>query len=312
MLSIADIIAANQNTARLVWIAGQNGVNRKFIGANTSGSDLVGHLNMIHPSRIQIFGKEEIVFYNKKSANLRERILLELCNGGAPCLIVADELEVPADLIDFCNRYDLPLLSSNSNAAHVIDVLREYLGRHYAPQTTVHGVFMDVLGVGVLITGKSGLGKSELALELISRGHGLVADDAVQFSRVAPTLIVGHCPPLLRNLLEVRGIGLLDICTIFGETSVRRKMSLKLIVNLVQADHNEYERLPMQAQTQEVLGLPIRYVMIPVAAGRNLAVLVEAAVRNTILQLRGIDTLGEFMQRQSAAMKQNQLDQGQQ
>jgi HPr kinase/phosphorylase len=169
----------------------------------------------------------------------------------------------------------------------------------------MHGVFMDVLGVGVLITGESGLGKSELGLELISRSHGLVADDAVEFSRIAPNMIEGRCPELLQNLLEVRGLGLLDIKTIFGETAVRRKMRLKLIVHLVRRSTLEenYERLPIDSHTEEVLGLPIRKVVIPVAAGRNIAVLLEAAVRNTILQLRGINTLEDFMERQRRAME---------
>lgn len=166
----------------------------------------------------------------------------------------------------------------------------------------MHGVFLDVLGLGVLITGESGLGKSELALELISRGHGLVADDAVELSRTAPSLIEGQCPPLLQNLLEVRGLGLLDIRTIFGETSVRRKMNLKLIVHLLRSTPDNFERLPIQQQTQNVLGVEIKQVMLQVAAGRNLAVLVEAAVRNTILHLRGIDTMQEFMQRQALAI----------
>ena len=197
-------------------------------------------------------------------------------------------------------------MSTSLSAAQVIDLLRIYLGKKLAPITTVHGVFMDVLGLGVLITGESGLGKSELALELISRGHGLVADDAVELSRTAPNVVEGHCPHLLQNLLEVRGLGLLDIRTIFGETSVRRKMRLKLIVHLVRATaQDKFERLPLQDLTQDMLGLPIRKVMLQVAAGRNLAVLVEAAVRNTILKLRGIDTLGEFMERQASAILQN-------
>jgi HPr kinase/phosphorylase len=167
---------------------------------------------------------------------------------------------------------------------------------------------MDVLGLGVLISGESGLGKSELALELITRGHGLVADDVVEFSRIAPDAIEGRCPPLLKDLLEVRGLGLLDIKAIFGETSVRRKMRLRLIVQLVRRSAiDEYERLPLEALNEDVLGLPIRKVVIPVAAGRNLAVLVEAAVRNTVLQLRGIDTMREFTERQQRAMNNEDL-----
>jgi HPr kinase/phosphorylase len=162
---------------------------------------------------------------------------------------------------------------------------------------------MDVLGMGVLIAGESGVGKSELGLELISRGHGLVADDVVDFARVAPDSIEGRCPPLLANLLEVRGLGLLDIKAIFGETAVRRRMKLRLIVELRRLAANEVmERLPLAGATEDVLGLPVYKVVIPVAAGRNLAVLLEAAVRNTILKLRGVDTLNEFAERQRKAM----------
>ena len=159
--------------------------------------------------------------------------------------------------------------------------------------------------------GESGLGKSELGLELISRGHGLVADDAVDFVRLGPDFIEGRCPPLLQNLLEVRGLGLLDIKTIFGETAVRRKMKLKLVVQLVRRNDGEFERLPLDSQYLDVLGLPIHMVKIQVAAGRNLAVLVEAAVRNTILRLRGIDTLRDFMDRQRAAMQADAVSRGQ-
>ena len=175
----------------------------------------------------------------------------------------------------------------------------------YRMSSTMHGVLMDILGLGVLITGESGLGKSELGLELISRGNGLVADDAVDLYRINQTTIQGRCPDILQNLLEVRGIGLLDIRAIFGETAVRRKIRLKLIVHLVRREtlEREFERMPHEPLMQDVLGIPVRKVVIQVVAGRNIAVLVEAAVRNTILQLRGIDTYQEFVQRQRYAME---------
>ena len=204
-----------------------------------------------------------------------------------------------------CGRAGIPLFVTQEPAGHVIDVLRGYLTHHFAERSTRHGVFMDILGLGVMLTGESGLGKSELGLELISRGHGLVADDAVDLYRVSRTAIEGRCPELLQNLLEVRGIGLLDIKTIFGETAVRRKMRLKLICHLIRRDvlDRNFERLPAGNLEEDVLGVPIRKVMIPVEAGRNLGVLVESAVRNTILQLRGIDTLSEFQERQRQAMR---------
>jgi HPr kinase/phosphorylase len=165
---------------------------------------------------------------------------------------------------------------------------------------------MDVLGLGVLITGESGVGKSELALELISRGHGLVADDVVEISRIAAKTLEGRCPPMLKDFLEVRGLGVLNIRTIFGETAVRPKMNLKLIVHLEksgQAGATAAERLPLHELAEDVLGMSMRKIIIPVAAGRNLAVLLEAAVRNYILQLRGIDSTQEFIARQHGEMK---------
>ena len=207
-------------------------------------------------------------------------------------LIVADAQAPPDRLVAMCDRADIPLFVTDESAGHVIDVVRGYLSQHFAERTTRHGVFMDILGLGVLLTGESGLGKSELGLELISRGHGLVADDAVDLYRVSQTALEGRCPELLLNLLEVRGIGLLDIKAIFGETAVRRKMRLKLIVHLVRKEtmEREFERLPYEPLYEEILDVPVRKAVIAVDAGRNLAVLVEAAVRNTILQLRGIDT----------------------
>lgn len=306
MLTIQELIDDNADSIPFNWIAGQGTADRSISDDGLGAADLVGHLNLIHPSRIQVFGQEELAYYTRFDLRRRQHHMDELLIGGVPAILLADDLSPPQDLIDQCEQHQVPLLSTPVAAAQLIDLLRIYLGKKLAPTTTVHGVFMDVLGLGVLITGESGLGKSELALELISRGHGLVADDAVEFSRTAPNLIEGHCPQLLQNLLEVRGLGLLDIRTIFGETSVRRKMRLKLIVHLVRATaQDKFERLPLQDITQDMLGLPIRKVMLQVAAGRNLAVLVEAAVRNTILQLRGIDTLGEFMERQAMAILQS-------
>ena len=309
-LNLASVTAqslfdANISELKLSWIAGLEGADNSFsseaVKLASSSSDLVGHLNLIHPDRMQVFGVPEINYYEKLDPENRKRELAGLIALKPPCLIVADGCEPHDDLVLYCQRSSTPLFKSSTSAA-VIDRLRLYLTKVGAPRVTMHGVFMDILGMGVLIMGDSGLGKSELGLELISRGHGLVADDAVDFARLGPDYIEGRCPPILRDLLEVRGLGLLDIRTIFGETAVRRRMKLRLIVQLVRRNDGEFERLPIDGQSIDVLGFPIRSVKIQVAAGRNLAVLVEAAVRNTILQLRGIDTLKEFMERQRQLM----------
>jgi HPr kinase/phosphorylase len=271
--------------------------------SNNYGADVVGHINVIHPERLQVLGQAEQDWANRIGERRFAQMFRDLLGAQPPAVIVADGLTPPDMLYEACQESGTPLIYSPKPGSAVIDLLRIYLSARLADTANLHGVFMDVFGMGVLITGDSGVGKSELALELISRGHGLVADDVVEMARIAPTTIEGRCPGMLRDFLEVRGLGLLNIRTIFGETASRRKMKLKLIVHLQKpVTSTDAPRLPLDAQTQEVLGIPIRKVVIPVAAGRNLAVLLEAAVRNTILQLRGIDSMQDFMDRQQRMM----------
>jgi len=305
----ADVLFEDHREAlKWQWIAGLGASERRFdevaVRAARSGADLVGYLNYIHPYRVQVFGEREVAYLTSPSEDDNRRRVARIVTLEPPVLVVADGQTAPDALMAMCERAQIPMFATHESAAFVIDVLRAYLSRHFADRSSMHGVFMDILGMGVLITGESGLGKSELGLELISRGHGLVADDAVDLYRINQTSIEGRCPELLQNLLEVRGIGLLDIKAIFGETAVRRKMRLSLIVHLVRREtmERDYERMPYEPLYQDVLGVPVRKAVIQVVAGRNIAVLVEAAVRNTILQLRGIDTYQEFVSRHRAAM----------
>jgi HPr kinase/phosphorylase len=298
----------NRGKLKWQWIAGLGASERRFdevaVRAARSGADLVGYLNYIHPYRVQILGEREVAYLTRGTEEDCLRRVSRIVTLEPPVLVLADGQASPEALLRVCERAQIPMFATPESSAFVIDVLRAYLSKHFADRTTMHGVFMDILGLGVLITGESGLGKSELGLELISRGNGLVADDAVDLFRINQTTIEARCPELLQNLLEVRGIGLLDIRAIFGETAVRRKMRLKLIVHLVRRENFErdYERIPAEPLTQDVLGIPVRKVVIQVVAGRNIAVLVEAAVRNTILHMRGIDTYQDFMERQREAM----------
>jgi len=307
----ADLLfEAFRERLRWEWVAGLGASERRFeevaIRAARSGADLVGYLNYIHPYRVQILGEREVAYISVGNEADRARRISRIVTLEPPVLIIADGQTAPDELLSMCERAQIPLFSTQESAAFVIDLLRAYLSKHFADRATMHGVFMDILGLGVLITGESGLGKSELGLELISRGNGLVADDAVDLYRINQTTIEGRCPELLQNLLEVRGIGLLDIRAIFGETAVRRKMRLRMIVHLVRKEtlERDYERLPHEPLMQDILGVQVRKVVIQVVAGRNIAVLVEAAVRNTILQLRGVDTYQEFIERHHRAMGQ--------
>ena len=313
-ISAEGLFEAQRAVLHWEWIAGHAHPERRFDDAAVrdarSAADLVGYLNYIHPYRVQIVGKREVAYLMEAMPEDQERRISRIVTLEPPVLIVADAQVPPNRLVAMCDRAEIPLFVTAESAGHVIDVVRGYLAQHFAERISRHGVFMDILGLGVLLTGESGLGKSELGLELISRGHGLVADDSVDIYRISQTALEGRCPELLQNLLEVRGIGLLDIKVIFGETAVRRKMRLKLIVHLVRTEtmEREFERLPSEPLYEEILGLPVRKVVIQVVAGRNLAVLVEAAVRNTVLQLRGIDTFADFVQRQQKAMERGGSD----
>jgi len=301
-VNVAQLHDDNRQALSLAWVAGREAGATVRREAAASAA-LIGHLNLTHPNSIQVLGAYEAsLLSGDDRAKFAERLF-----GAAPAaVIVADGIGATPELIDAANRTKTPLLTSPLPAARVIEKLARYLGKALADSVERHGVFMDVLGLGVMIIGESGVGKSELALELVSRGHGLVADDVVEISRIAANTLEGRCPPMLKDFLEVRGLGLLNIRTIFGETAVRPKMKLKLIAQLVKPPsgaREATERLPLSELSEEILGVAVRKVMIPVAPGRNLAVLLEAAVRNYILQLRGIDSSAEFLARQKRAME---------
>ncbi len=303
-LSLTQLYEDNREKLLLNWMSAHHADRSIEIkGSNNYGADVVGHINIIHPERLQVMGLAEYEWATRIGERRFGQMFSDLLAAQPPAVIVADGLTPPPLLVDACINSETPLILSPKPCSAVIDLLRIYLSARLADTMSLHGVFMDVLGMGVLITGDSGVGKSELALELISRGHGLVADDVVEVARIAPATVEGRCPGMLRDFLEVRGLGLLNIRTIFGETASRRKMKLKLIVHLQKTvAASDAPRLPLDAQSQDVLGVPVRKVVIPVAAGRNLAVLLEAAVRNTILQLRGIDSMQDFMDRQQRMM----------
>jgi HPr kinase/phosphorylase len=296
-VDIARLHDDNREALALAWVAGR-GASAAVRGEAVASASLIGHLNLTHPNSIQVIGAHEAATI----ADFVERLFAQ-----APAaVIVADDVAPPQALIDAATRRSVALFRSPQAAARVIEKLARYLAKALAERSERHGVLMDVLGLGVLITGESGVGKSELGLELISRGHGLVADDVVEISRIAANTLEGRCPPMLKDFLEVRGLGLLNIRTIFGETAVRPKMKLKLIAHLEKPQsgaRDTIERLPLAEMAEDILGVTVRKVVIPVAAGRNLAVLVEAAVRNHILQLRGVNSTAEFMARQKRELE---------
>ena len=306
-ISISELFEDKKEKLKLTWIAGQDKENKVLSDDRIAQSNqgMIGHLNFIHPNWIQVLSSNEVNYINNLNQGILEKNFNLLKQSNLACLIVADGAQPPKTLCAMADETCTPLLSSPFPSLEVIWLFRSHLGRVLAPSCSLHGVLLDVLGMGVMITGESGVGKRELALELISRGHGLVADDVVELRRIAPETLEGRCPPILRDYLEVRGLGMLNIRTIFGETAVRRYKNMKLIVHLqntATSDIYQMERLPISNLTETIINVDIPKVIIPVAAGRNLAVLVEAAVRNYVLQLRGIDSTKEFIERHEQEM----------
>jgi HPr kinase/phosphorylase len=306
-VNIRQLFIDKQARLELTRVAGTDGENYIIDSdeVDASNKGLIGHLNLIHPNWIQVLSETELDYFRDLNVEKREAAFAKIARCGTTCLIVAGTTDIPAEIIAFANDSHIPLFASPKPSVHLMWLIRHYLAKELADSTTRHGVFLDVLGVGVMVTGESAVGKSELGLELITRGNGLVADDIVELHRIAPDTLEGRCPELLRDFLEVRGLGILNIRTMFGETAVRRKKSLKLIVHLHRppgGDLSQIERLPLNASHQEILGVNISTVNIPVVAGRNLAVLVEAAARNFVLQQRGINTMDEFVARHDQMM----------
>ncbi|MEK7231002.1 MAG: HPr(Ser) kinase/phosphatase [Pseudomonadota bacterium] len=303
-ISVAQLFEDNCDRLRLAWIAGRDGGVKALDPGNLKDSHegLIGHLNFIHPNWIQVIARPELAHLNSLDPAARQQTLRQLAASGLACMIVAGGESVPGHLQALADSMHTALFASPLDSVELMWMLRPYLARALAESTTVHGVLLDVLGMGVMITGDSAVGKSELALELISRGSGLIADDVIELYNIAPETLEGRCPSLLCDFLEVRGLGVLNIRTIFGEAALRPRKNLKLIVHLEKpaAPEPQYvERLPLKPGVEVIMGVSLRKVTIPVAAGRNLAVLVEAAVRNYVLQLRGIDSTQDFIARQS-------------
>tara|TARA_Y100001936_G_scaffold251894_1_gene309529 strand:+ start:810 stop:1769 length:960 start_codon:yes stop_codon:yes gene_type:complete len=311
-ISITQLFEENREKLGLTWKSGANDGDKKLIDETISKTNqgIIGHLNFIHPNWIQVLSKEEADYLNQLDAESLQNNMQQLAESGMSCIIAAGNVSIPEPLSKLAESTHTPFICAKRSSLEVMWQLRPYLWRVLAPSDSMHGVLLDVLGMGVMITGESGVGKSELALELVSRGHGLVADDVVELNRIAPETLEGNCPEILRDFLEVRGLGMLNIRIIFGETAVRRRKNLELIVHLQKAnssDFNALERLPINNVNEEIMGINIRKVIIPVDAGRNLAVLVEAAVRNYILQSRGMDSTKNFLDRHEQEMETKKI-----
>lgn len=295
----------------LRWVAGQRGENRVLEPGErlSRRPSLAGYLNTIYPNKVQLIGTDELGYLDALEPRLRWETLAKITQARPLAIVLSRDQGCPPDLRDAANESDTPVWVSSRRGHELLTYFQYHLARALARRATLHGVFMEVYSIGVLLTGDSGVGKSELALELITRGHRLVADDAPDFTQIAPDVIDGTCPELLQDLLEVRGLGILNIKEMFGDTSIKKNKYLRLIVHLERQDPQDdpkpVDRLYGDLSRRQVLDLEVPLITLPVAAGRNLAVLVEAAVRSHILKAKGIDAAQTFIDRQAHQMRRH-------
>lgn len=293
-----------QERLGLQWIVGSGkGKDRAVSDQDlTARPSLAGYLNLIHPNKVQVLGEEELKYLNQLPERQRSETLDATFGYELLAIVLGDGLEAPEDLIGRAGNSDVPILESELPSWELVNLLQYYISKSLARHTSLHGVFMEVFTIGVLLTGNSGCGKSELALELLNRGHRLIADDAPEFTQVSPEIIDGTCPEALQDCLEVRGLGVLNVRRMFGDTAIKLNKFLRLIINLEvpQAGRVEMsDRLHGDTTEVPVLDLKIPCITLPVLAGRNLAVIVEAAVRDFMLKMKGYDAAHAFVERHS-------------
>jgi HPr kinase/phosphorylase len=305
--TVRDLYQSLKKKLALRWIAGKTGESRTLRGdfPDAESQTLVGPLNCIHPNRIQIIGPAELEYLASLGKNSHQDAMDSLYGNCPAAILISNSITPGTEFSVFAERTDTPLLGSAQPDTQVMNNIQYYLSQVLADRVTVHGVFMEVMGVGVLLTGDSAVGKSELALELISRGHRLIADDAPEFAQTGPDLLTGTCPDLLREFLEVRGLGILNIRAMFGESAIKESKYLRLVINLKKLDDmtlGETDRLGGSYSSMTLLDVDIPRITVPVAPGRNLAILVEGAVRNHILRRQGYDAAEDFAQRQRQCM----------
>jgi HPr kinase/phosphorylase len=312
-INVAELFKETRLKLKLKWVAGFDG------GANQLNSEkvtkpslaLIGHLNFVHPNRVQVLGCAEMDYLNSLSIIAMQQAITNLYATDLAAVVVANGEKVPKELIAAADNQHIPLFTSPMQSPQLMDLLSHYLKQVMAETTSLHGVFMEVQGFGVLIKGNAAIGKSELALELITRGHRLVADDIVDLFKISPERIEGRCPALLQDFLEVRGLGILNIRALFGDNAVKPTKPLDLIIQLELADAlnpTGLDRLNVKTQHERVLDVDITKVVIPIAAGRNIAVLLEVAVRNHMLLIRGINATKQFSQRQRQMIQKVSLE----
>ena len=302
VLTVAGLLGSRSDAIGLPLelLSGQTGLERTIASPHIqkTGLALAGFDEYLKPGRVLVFGESEVRYLESLDGHTRTEIPPPACPHDIPCVLITGGWKPPGELLIASERYHVPLLRTQVMTPVAIAKIGALLENALAVREVVHGVLMDILGMGVLIVGDSGIGKSECALDLVVRGHRLVADDAVEVRRRGETDLIGTCPELTRHHMEVRGLGVMNIRDLFGVASTRTSKRMELVVQLERWDPaREYDRLGIDENVYELFGVKIPLIKLPVAPGRNLAILVEVAARNQLLRGRGINAARELVAR---------------
>jgi HPr kinase/phosphorylase len=276
-------------------ISGKEGIHRAITTSDLSrpGIEMAGYFAHYPAERIQLLGRTELSFTERLEKHVRKERFSQLFTEQTPGIIVTRSFRVPEELIDESNKSNIPILRSTMKTTRLSSHLTNYLESRLAPTTTMHGVLVEIYGIGILIVGDSGVGKSETALELVKRGHRLVADDCVEIREEDD--LIGTAPEMLRQLLEIRGLGIINVMTLFGAGAIRSHKKVSLVINLEVWDPKKtYERVGLDEETTQIINKQIPKITIPVRPGRNLAVITEVAAMNFRMKMMGVNAAEQF------------------
>jgi HPr kinase/phosphorylase len=299
-ITVQEIVDEKEHGLELEIISGFRGVSKRIYNPRIQKLGLViaGYMVYLHPHRVQILGFTEISYLRELPTEDGVRIIKDLCSRDVACFMVTRNLKVPDYLLSETEEKGITLLRSTLVSSVFIERMTRYLEERLAPTGMVHGVLMEIMGVGVLIVGRSGIGKSENALDLVMRGHRLVTDDSVEVKKIGALELTGEAPDMLKNLLEIRGVGIVDIRQLFGVAAVRHKKRIEVVVELLDWDNStDYERVGLREDRYRLLGIDLPLIRIPISPGRNASAIIELACRNHVLKKEGVDTARDLEER---------------
>lgn len=309
-LTIKDLLQDKEYGLGLSLYAGVNGLSHRLYSARIQkpGLALTGYTEHLHPDRLQVLGNTEISYLSQMPDDQAIANIARFCSFPISCFIVTKGLEPPDYMKAEAERAGIPLLGTPLQSSLFISLITKFLEERLLPTTHIHGVLVDVLGVGVLLLGKSGIGKSECALDLVIRGHRLVGDDIINIKKKVPASLVGQAGELIQYHLEIRGLGIINIKDLYGVSSIREKKIVDMVIELVEWDaEHEYDRLGVDDQIYSILGVDLPYICIPVRPGRNLTSIIEVAARNFLLKGMGYHSAREFQEKLLARLDVRQV-----